>query len=121
MINFQPVKEDGDVQILLALIYDKFDMEKMRKTAAHWILMHEHPFLIMGEESFNMTQKCGMLEWEKTSRSTIKKDCMQVYEAEKKKLKVKTVNKVSLTTNLWKSSNQKIEYMVLIAHFIDCN
>ncbi|XWS75697.1 hypothetical protein CRYUN_Cryun01aG0113900 [Craigia yunnanensis] len=98
-------------------------MEKMKKAAAHWILMHELPFSIMEEEGFNMMLKCGMLEWETTSRNTIKKDCMQVYEAETKKLKVllKIVNKISLTTDLWKSSNQTIEYMVLITHFIDCN
>ncbi|XP_022728910.1 zinc finger BED domain-containing protein RICESLEEPER 2-like [Durio zibethinus] len=70
-----------------------------------------------------MMQKRGMPEWEKVSRNTIKKDCMQVYEAEKKKLKalLKTVSKISLTTDLWKSSNQKIEYMVLTAHFVDSN
>ncbi|XWS61870.1 hypothetical protein CRYUN_Cryun07bG0161800 [Craigia yunnanensis] len=122
-INFQPVNTGGDVQILHAFTDGKFDMEKMRKAAAHWILMHEHPFSIMEEEGFNMMQKCGMPEWEKTSHDTIKKYCMQVYETEKKKLKVllKTVSKISLTTDLWKSSNQKIEYMVLTAHFIDCN
>ncbi|XWS48392.1 hypothetical protein CRYUN_Cryun13aG0072500 [Craigia yunnanensis] len=85
--------------------------------------MHEHPFSIMEEEGFNMMLKCGMLEWENTSHNTIKKDCMQVYETEKKKLKalLKTVNKISLTTDLLKLSNQKIEYMVLTAHFIYCN
>ncbi|XP_022714612.1 zinc finger BED domain-containing protein RICESLEEPER 3-like [Durio zibethinus] len=43
----------------------KFDMVKMRETAAHWILMHEHPFSIIEEEGFNIMQKCGMPEWEK--------------------------------------------------------
>ena len=66
-INFQSVNTGGDVQILPALTDGKFDMEKMRKAAAHWILMHEHPFLIMEEKGFNMMQKCGMPEWEKTS------------------------------------------------------
>ncbi|OMO89512.1 putative Zinc finger, BED-type [Corchorus olitorius] len=49
------------------------------------------------DEGFNMMQKRGMPEWEKVSRVTIKKDCMQ------------------------RSSNQKIEYMVLTTHFIDWN
>ncbi|OMO54906.1 putative Zinc finger, BED-type [Corchorus capsularis] len=106
-----------------ALTNGKFDMAKMREAAAHWILMHEHPFSIMEEEGFNMMQKRGMPQWEKVSRVTIKKDCMQVYEVEKKKLKavLKNVNKISLMTDLWKSSNQRIEYMVLTAHFIDSN
>ncbi|WOL00012.1 zinc finger BED domain-containing protein RICESLEEPER 2-like [Canna indica] len=56
-----------------------------------------------------------MIEWEKVSRTTIKKDCVQVYETEKKKLKaqLKGVNKISLTTYLWRSTNQKIGRLVL--------
>ncbi|WOL01356.1 Zinc finger, BED-type [Canna indica] len=101
----------------------RFDMNKMREGIAHWILMHEHPFSTVEEEGFNMMQKRGMIEWEKVSRTTIKKDCVQVYEAEKKKLKgqLKDVNKISLTTDLWRSTNQKIEYMVLTGHFVDAN
>ncbi|OMP08157.1 putative Zinc finger, BED-type [Corchorus olitorius] len=123
-ITFQPKDVgDGDIQLQPALTNGKFDMAKMREEAAHWILMHEHPFSIVEEEGFNMMQKRGMPEWEKVSRVTIKKDCVQVYEVEKKKLKafLRNVNKICLTTNLWRSSNQKIEYMVLTAHFIDLN
>lgn len=48
---------------------------------------------------------------------------MAVYEAEKSTLKglLKKVSKISLTTDLWKSQNQKIEYMVITGHFIDAN
>ena len=94
MINFQLVNICSDLQILHALIDDKFDTKKMRKATAHWKLMYEHPFSIMEEEGFNMIQKCGMCEQEKTSHNTIKKDCMEVYEAENKKLKalLKIVN-----------------------------
>ncbi|XP_022716285.1 zinc finger BED domain-containing protein RICESLEEPER 2-like [Durio zibethinus] len=115
MINFQLVNTCGDVQILPALTDGKFDMVKMREAAAHWILMHEHPFSIIEEEGFNMMQKHEMPEWEKVSRNTIKKDCMQVYEAEKKKLKalLKTVSKISLTTDLWKST--LFTYLLLVA------
>ncbi|XP_031273318.1 zinc finger BED domain-containing protein RICESLEEPER 2-like [Pistacia vera] len=44
-----------------------------------------------------------------------------VYESEKAKLKtlLKTVTKISLTTDLWNSGNQKMEYMVLTGHWID--
>ena len=39
-----------------------------------------------------------------------KKICEKVYEIEKKKLKdtLKSINKISLTTDLWKSTNQKL-------------
>nr|GLL37515.1 zinc finger BED domain-containing protein RICESLEEPER 2-like [Ipomoea trifida] len=45
----------------------------------------------------------------------------RVYEIEKKKLKnnLESVSKVSLTTDCWKSKNQKIEYMIVTRHWID--
>ena len=85
--------------------------------------MHEHPFTIVEEEGFNMMQKRGMLEWENVSRVSIKKDCEKVFEIEKNKLKnlLKSISKISVTTDMWKSTNQKIEYMVLTGHFVDSN
>ncbi|XP_027168887.1 zinc finger BED domain-containing protein RICESLEEPER 2-like [Coffea eugenioides] len=99
----------------------KFDMEKVREAAAHWVLMHEHPFTILEEEGFNLMMKRAVPEWKKISRATAKNDCMQVYELEKNKLrnKLKNVERVSITTDLWKSKNQKIEYMVITGHSID--
>lgn len=124
MINFPTANSSIDTIAMGSALTDgRFDMKKMREGIAHWILMHEHPFSIVEEEGFNMMQKRGMIEWEKVSRTTIKKDCVQVYEAEKKKLKeqLKDVNKISLTTDLWRSTNQKIGYMVLTGHFVDAN
>ncbi|GJS54650.1 transposase, MuDR, MULE transposase domain protein [Tanacetum coccineum] len=106
-----------------ALVDVRFDMMKMRESIAHWILMHGHPFTIVKEEGFNMMQLRGMLQWECTSRASIKNDCVKVYEIEKKKLKnyLKGINKIIVTTDMWKSTNQKIEYMVLTGHFVDSN
>ncbi|KAK4430778.1 hypothetical protein Salat_0839500 [Sesamum alatum] len=55
------------------------------------------------------------------TRNTAKACCINVYELEKKKLKclLKKVNKISLTTDCWKSKNQKIEYMVITGHWTD--
>ncbi|XP_027177996.1 zinc finger BED domain-containing protein RICESLEEPER 2-like [Coffea eugenioides] len=95
----------------------------MREVAAHWILMHDHPFSILEEERFNMMMKRGTPKWTKISRVTGKNDCIAVYEAEKKKIRnlLRQVNKLSLTTDLWKAKNQKIEYMVITGHWIDAN
>lgn len=67
--------------------------------------------------------KCSNFSYEKISRKTLKNDCVAVYESERKKLKstLRTINKICLTTDLWKSQNQKIEYMVLTGHFIDAD
>ncbi|KAK4421424.1 Zinc finger BED domain-containing protein RICESLEEPER 2 [Sesamum alatum] len=70
-----------------SLYVGKFDMEKMKESVAHWIMMHEHPFSIVEEEGFNLMQRRGMPK--------------------------------CLTTDCWKSKNQKIEYMVITGHWID--
>ncbi|KAL4566642.1 hypothetical protein LXL04_030762 [Taraxacum kok-saghyz] len=123
-ITLQPIDLGSNSQhVTPALTDGKFDMMKMRESVAHWILMHEHPFTIVEEEGFNMMQRRGMLEWESVSRISIKKDCVAVYDIEKKKLKdlLRSISKISVTTDMWKSTNQKIEYMVLTGHFVDSN
>ncbi|KAL0381242.1 UNVERIFIED_CONTAM: Zinc finger BED domain-containing protein RICESLEEPER 2 [Sesamum angustifolium] len=102
-----------------SLYVGTFDMEKMKESVAHWIMMHEHP--IVEEDGFNLMQRRGMPEWRGMTRNTAKTYCINVYESEKKKLKslLKNVNKISLTTDCWKSKNQKIEYMVITGHWID--
>ncbi|KAL3507377.1 hypothetical protein ACH5RR_032759 [Cinchona calisaya] len=92
-INFHPT--DAPALPIPPLHFEKFDMEKMRETAAHWVLMHEHPFSSLEEEGFNFMMKLGLPNWQKISRNTSKADCVTVYELEKKKLKnlLKNVNK----------------------------
>ncbi|KAG6471665.1 hypothetical protein ZIOFF_069111 [Zingiber officinale] len=96
-------------------------MEQMREAAAHWIMVHEHPFTILDEEGFNLMMRRGMPEWQKISRTRCRADCMKIYEIEKKRLKksLECVDKISLTTDCWKSKTQKIEYMVATEHWID--
>jgi hypothetical protein len=59
-------------------------------------------------------------EW--IGRKTIRNECMKVYEYEKNQLKqsLKGAASISLTTNLW-TSNQNLQYMCLVAHYIDEN
>lgn len=99
----------------------KYDQDKVRESIAHFILMHEHPFSIVEQEGFIYMMKTTNCLFQKISRGTIKNDCMAVYESEKKKLKslLTKINKISLTTDCWKSNSQQIEYMVVTGHFID--
>ncbi|KAK4413208.1 Zinc finger BED domain-containing protein RICESLEEPER 1 [Sesamum alatum] len=76
-----------------SLFVGKFDMEKMKESVAHWIMMHEHPFSIVEEEGFNLMQRRGMPEWRGLIRNTAKAYCINVYESEKKKLKSLLKNK----------------------------
>ncbi|KAK4417344.1 Zinc finger BED domain-containing protein RICESLEEPER 1 [Sesamum alatum] len=115
------VSSSVDPSACPSLYVGKFDMEKMKESVAHWIMMHEHPFSIVEEEGFNLMQRRGMPKWRGMTRNTAKAYCINVYESEKKKLKnlLKNVNKISLTTDCWKSKNQKIKYMVITGHWID--
>ncbi|KAG6526236.1 hypothetical protein ZIOFF_016218 [Zingiber officinale] len=118
-LSFLPT--DSASPSILTVHSGKFDMEQMREVASHWIMMHEHPFTILDEEGFNLMMRRGMPEWQKISRTTCRTDCMKIYEIEKKKLKksLECVDKISLTTDCWKSKTQKIEYMVVTGHWID--
>ncbi|XP_031248675.1 zinc finger BED domain-containing protein RICESLEEPER 2-like [Pistacia vera] len=105
------------------LIGGKFEIARMRELVAQWVLMHEHPFKVIEQAGFNNLLRYASPGWEKISHVTSKYDCMKVYEMEKKKLKavLKNIDRISLTTDLWNSSNQKLEYMVLMGHWIDTN
>ncbi|XP_050888662.1 zinc finger BED domain-containing protein RICESLEEPER 2-like [Lathyrus oleraceus] len=125
-LNFRPAKSKIDEKLFGPLLMNsggKYDHERQREATTHWIMMHEHAFSIVEEEGFHFMMKCSNISYEKISRKTLKNDCITVYEAERKKLKstLRTVNKICLTTDLWKSQNQKIEYMVLTGHFIDAD
>ncbi|KAL0375586.1 UNVERIFIED_CONTAM: Zinc finger BED domain-containing protein RICESLEEPER 3 [Sesamum calycinum] len=102
-LEFKDVKDaDGSVKISCnhckkmfakskasypALQDGKFDMEAMKESLAHWIMMHEKSFSEVEEEGFNLFCRRGMPEWRGVSRTTARTYCVNVYEAEKKKLK----------------------------------
>ncbi|KMT03829.1 hypothetical protein BVRB_8g189720 [Beta vulgaris subsp. vulgaris] len=124
MINFFPSDSSAgkpNFRGVSALHNGKLDMLSMREGIANWIVMHEKPFSVVEEEGFNMMLKRGIPQWTSVSRHTIKTDAFKVYEAEKKKLKalLKDVDRISLTTDLWRARPQWIEYMVLTGHFVD--
>ncbi|PKU67272.1 Putative AC transposase [Dendrobium catenatum] len=59
----------------------------------------------------------------KYSRTTARSDVMLVYDKEKKKLHnaLKSINRTSFITNIWKSKNQRISYMLVTGHYVDSN
>jgi hypothetical protein len=125
-LNLQPSKSMVDEKLLGPLLMNpsaKYDHKRQREATAHWVMMYEHPFNIVEDEGFVFMMKCCNVSYEKISRKTLKNDCDVVYEAERKKLKstLRAVHKICLTTDLWKSQSQKIEYMVLTGHFIDAD
>uniref|UniRef100_A0A803MGU0 hAT-like transposase RNase-H fold domain-containing protein n=1 Tax=Chenopodium quinoa TaxID=63459 RepID=A0A803MGU0_CHEQI len=68
-----------------------------------------------------MMLKRGIPQWKSVSCHTIRNDAFKAYDIDKKKLKetLKDVDRISLTTDLWRSRPQRIEYMVLTGHYVD--
>ena len=84
------------------------------------IMVHELPFAFTEYELFNLLIKTASPHYQRISRATAKADCWTSYEVEKKMLNglLKTIDRISITTDMQKLG-QKIQYMVLIAHFVD--
>ncbi|PWA98556.1 zinc finger BED domain-containing protein RICESLEEPER 2 [Artemisia annua] len=125
LLNFRPVDIDVGLYKPLPLITPdaKYDVNKMREAIANWLMVTEQPFSTVEDEMFVYMMKTANPLFERISRPTAKADCFKVYEHEKKKLKALTnaLSNIRLTTDCWRSSHQKIEYMVITGHFIDQN
>ncbi|XP_044500195.1 zinc finger BED domain-containing protein RICESLEEPER 2-like [Mangifera indica] len=93
----------------------------IREALAHMILIDELPFSFVEHIGFNYF--CSILQplYERIGRKQVKSDCDRVVQAEAKQLKkfFKELRKISVTTDLWKSDAQNIEYMVITAHWVD--
>ena len=98
----------------------KYDQAKIREVVSHMIMVHELPFAFTEYKLFNLLMKTASPHYQRISRATAKADCWTSYEVEKKRLNglLKTVDRISITTDMWKSG-QKIQYMVLTAHFVE--
>ncbi|XP_057444605.1 zinc finger BED domain-containing protein RICESLEEPER 2-like [Lotus japonicus] len=99
----------------------RYNNEKMREIIASAIMVHEMPFSVVENDVWMWAFQYANSDFQKVTRKTIRNDCLSLYEMEKRNLKalLKSVNKISLTTDMWKSSHQVAEYMVVTGHFID--
>ncbi|XP_044464084.1 zinc finger BED domain-containing protein RICESLEEPER 2-like isoform X2 [Mangifera indica] len=99
----------------------KYEHSKVRKALAHLIMTAELPINIVERVEFN--NFCRVLQplYEKVERKQVKTDCFRVYQAESVRLKktFEEITRISITTDLWKSDTQNIEYMIITAHWVD--
>ncbi|CAJ2652666.1 unnamed protein product [Trifolium pratense] len=84
-------------------------------------MVHEYPFSVVEDDILMWAFEYANPDFRKFSRKTTSSDCVALFENEKKELKklLESVSKISLTTDMWKSSHQVVEYMVITGHFID--
>lgn len=98
----------------------QYDQSMVREILSHMIMVHELPFAFAEYDVFNHLMKATYPEYKSISRFTLKNDCITSYEIEKKRTLniIKNANRVGITTDIWRSKHQKIEYMVVTCHFI---
>ncbi|KAJ6804146.1 putative zinc finger BED domain-containing protein RICESLEEPER 2-like [Iris pallida] len=98
----------------------KFLKQSVRENMAKMIIVHEYPFRMVEHEFFVLFCRMLNAQFEKISRAIIRNECIKLHAYEKNKFKIMltSVEKISLTSDLW-TSNQTIGYMCLTAHFMN--
>ena len=116
-IPFQPSNSNNPFMIPGV----RYSNEKMREIIATAIMVHEYPFSVVEDSIWMWAFQYANPDFHKVTHKTARNDCLALFEMEKKTLKklLESVSKISLTTDMWKSSHQVVEYMVITGHFID--
>ncbi|KAJ1700660.1 hypothetical protein LUZ63_000439 [Rhynchospora breviuscula] len=99
----------------------EFDQEKSRKDYAKAVAAHEYPFCMADHHFFRVFIKNLQPKFRLNKRNTIRSDCVKLYKEEKENLYnvLDKLNcRVSLTTDMWTSSNVK-GFLCLTCHYID--
>ncbi|KAK9691505.1 hypothetical protein RND81_09G201200 [Saponaria officinalis] len=106
----------------LTLAPYEFHQDHGRHDLAEMIILHKYPLNMVEHYRFRKFCKTMQPGFKVPCRNTTRKDIMTRYGVEKgimSSLLEKTKGKITLTTDMWTSSNQKKCYMAVTAHFID--
>ncbi|XP_019153680.1 PREDICTED: zinc finger BED domain-containing protein RICESLEEPER 2-like [Ipomoea nil] len=98
-----------------------FNQETIRRALVEMIIIDELPFIFVEGQGFRRFIAVACPRFKILSRWTISRDINVIYEEEKLNLKCLfrgNTQRVSITTDSW-TSIQRINYMVVTAHFID--
>ncbi|XP_060216734.1 zinc finger BED domain-containing protein RICESLEEPER 1-like [Lycium barbarum] len=111
----------GGTQGDVAVVSWKFDQEECRKALCCMVIVDELPFSFVEKEGFREFMKMAQPHFWIPSRSTVTRDCFNLFNEEKQKLRryfIETKQRVCITTDTW-TSIQRINYMCITAHWID--
>jgi hypothetical protein len=110
-------EEDSTSNLIIA----KYSEKKIREAISKMIIVDELPFTFVESQGFQEFMKTIESRFPTPSRYTVMKDCVKLYLVEKENLRkmfLTTKQRVCFTTNMW-TSVQNLDYMCIIAHFID--
>lgn len=82
-LQFQPAKSKFEMN---PLSDGRYGQMRQREAIAHWILMNEQSFNVVENVGFTFMLSINQPQFEKLSHTTTKKDVINVYDIEKKKL-----------------------------------
>ncbi|KAJ1688097.1 hypothetical protein LUZ63_019487 [Rhynchospora breviuscula] len=102
----------------------EFDQKRSRKNLANMIIDHEYPFNSATHHFLKVFATDLQPCFKMPSRTTLRSDCMTVYEEEKLNLYEllgKMDCKVSFTSDLWTCKGKDRAFMALTCHYIDDN
>ena len=123
-LNLQQTSIGGEREMeSLGLVNWKFDQVFPGKILARMVMVDEMPFKFVEREGFRHFINVICPKFRIPSRWTISYDCFELFNKEMLKLINELKNsyqRVCLTTNTW-TSIQRINYMYLMAHYIDNN
>ncbi|XP_022865374.1 zinc finger BED domain-containing protein RICESLEEPER 2-like [Olea europaea var. sylvestris] len=98
------------------------DPYKCRYILSKMVILHEYPLFMVDHIGFREFLHDLQPLFKVFSRNTLKSDILKIYEYERAKNMIaleKIESRISITTDMWTSSNQKRGFMVITAHFID--
>lgn len=82
--------------------------------------MHDYPLSIMDHLGFRRFMAALQPLFQVPSRNMLKKEISEVYDSERDlKLFDSFDGRVAITSNMWTSSNQRMGYLAVTAHYID--
>ncbi|KAH0748649.1 hypothetical protein KY290_027881 [Solanum tuberosum] len=114
-LKLKPIKEGGQ-GTLEKIVYN---VVEVKKAISEFVILDEQPFKVVEGEGFKRLMTLILPNYELPSRITVARQCLQIYQEEKNKLKrlIKD-QRVCLTSDTW-TSIQNLTYMVITAHWIN--
>ncbi|KAL6641579.1 hypothetical protein ACP70R_019760 [Stipagrostis hirtigluma subsp. patula] len=100
-----------------------FDPRRTRELLVKWCIHAEVPFNKFDDPYFPPLMESMQPTIKVVGRQTLRNDCVGAYERAAQELRVELQNldsRICFTSDLW-TSNQKLGYLCLTAHYIDSN
>ena len=76
----------GDFDLPIVSFSGSYDNGKIREIIATMIIFHEYPFRMVEHLWFNVLMKTLNPSYQKMSRTTIKNECMRIFQSRKETL-----------------------------------